>query len=49
MQDLNGIGFKRVPVQCEMEKFSEIEACPVNFWHFYIYSKQSLEVVVKLN
>ena len=35
MQDLNGISFKRDPVQCEMEKFSKIEACPVNFWHFY--------------
>ena len=31
-----------------MEKFSKIEACPVNFWHFDIYSKKSLEVVVKL-
>lgn len=31
-----------------MEKFSKIEACSVNFWHFDIYSKKSLEVVVKL-
>jgi len=32
-----------------MEKFSKIEAGPVNFWHFDIYSKKSLELVVKLN
>ena len=31
-----------------MEKFSKIEACPVNFLHFDIYSKKSLDVVVKL-